>query len=59
MTVQYVKVAFYCESCGRKAQGWDARVPATHDERKCGGPVSCGHCSGTTFRAERIGKAAA
>ena len=54
--VEYVRVVYYCAGCGSK--GYEARMPATADEKKCA-PVECARCNSTRFRAERIGKAAA
>jgi hypothetical protein len=50
----YTMWRFFCRSCGRLAEGWTARVPDGMAPEKCG-PVICGHCDCSGFRAERIG----
>ena len=57
MRLIYQMWAYYCAQCGRRAKGFDARVPAECDETKCG-PIKCGACGSTRFRAEKIGEAA-
>jgi len=58
MKITHRLYTYWCRRCGRRAQGWDARVPEGCDPEKCG-PYTCGHCKAIgRFRAEPAKEAA-